>query len=100
MYDSRAQYKEVTIMRKGKKDSLVEAHRFSSNNKEKLKKDDKCGCFYCLNIFSPSDIEEWLDCDIGHTALCPYCGIDSVIGESSGYPITKEFLKKMQDKWF
>ena len=100
MYDSRAQYKEATIMRKGKKDSLVEAHRFSSNNKEMLKKDDKCGCFYCLNIFSPSDIEEWLDCDIGHTALCPYCGIDSVIGESSGYPITKEFLKKMQDRWF
>ena len=57
MYDSRAQYKEVTIMRKVKKDSLVEAHRFSSNNKEMLKKDDKCGCFYCLNIFSPSDIE-------------------------------------------
>ena len=87
-------------MRKGKNDSLVEAHRFSSNNKEMLEKDNKCGCFNCLNIFHPSEIKEWLDCDIGHTALCPYCGIDSVIGESSGYPITKEFLKKMQDKWF
>ena len=87
-------------MPKEKNNSLVVAHGFSINNKEMLKKVNKCGCFYCLNIFHPSEIEEWLDCDIGYTALCPYCGIDSVIGESSGYPITKEFLKKMQDKWF
>ena len=25
--------------------------------------------------------------------MCPYCGIDSVIGESSGYPITREFME-------
>lgn len=78
----------------------IEAHKFCCHHREMLEKDNRCGCFNCLNIFNPSEIEEWLDCDIGHTALCPYCGIDSVIGESSGYPITKEFLKKMQDKWF
>lgn len=78
----------------------VEAHTFSIHHREMLEKDNKCGCFNCLNIFHPSEIKEWLVGDIGHTALCPYCGIDSVIGESSGYPITKEFLKKMQDKWF
>ena len=78
----------------------IEAHKFCRQHREMLEKDNKCGCFYCLNIFHPSEIEEWLDCDIGHTALCPYCGIDSVIGESSGYPITKEFLSKMNKQWF
>jgi len=34
------------------------------------------------------------------TALCPHCGIDSVIGESSSVPITKEFLGKMKKYWF
>ena len=40
------------------------------------------------------------DCDRFGTAVCPYCGIDAVIGESSGYPITAEFLKRMRKRWF
>lgn len=82
----------------------VQAHQFSSNNMEQLKKDTVCGCFYCLRIFDPSEIEEWIiddnPCDRKGTALCPYCGIDSVIGESSGYPISKELLTQMNEYWF
>ena len=29
-----------------------------------------------------------------------YCDTDSVIGENSGYPITKEFLESMKKYWF
>jgi hypothetical protein len=32
--------------------------------------------------------------------MCARCGIDSVIANASGYPITTEFLKKMHDHWF
>lgn len=78
---------------------LVAAHRFSMNNKEDLKKDKTCGCFYCLKVFNPSEIKDWLR-DTKGTALCPYCGIDSVIGEHSGFPITTEFLSKMNKYWF
>ena len=80
------------------------AHRFSNNLKPELEKDIKCGCFYCLTIFEPSEIEEWIiadnPCDKRGTAICPHCGIDSVIGESSGFPITTEFLLKMKKHWF
>ena len=37
---------------------------------------------------------------MGLTALCPYCVIDAVIGEGAGYPLTEEFLKKMNAYWF
>ena len=67
---------------------------------EMLENDKKCGCFYCLEIFDPAEIEEWITCDRGDTAMCPYCSVDAVIGESSGYPITKEFLEKMNRYWF
>ncbi len=80
-------------------EDYIDAHRFSANNKEMLKKDKVCGCFYCLTIFSPDQIEMWIK-DISGTAMCPYCTIDSVIGESSGYQITTEFLKKMHKHWF
>lgn len=88
-------------------EDYIEAHKFSNNHMEQLKKDKLCGCFNCLRIYSPSEIEEWLIsedennlCDRYGTAICPYCYIDSVIGESSGYPITKEFLAKMKEAWF
>ena len=76
----------------------IKAHHFCSNHKDELVKDKICGCFSCLKIFSPDEIEMWLN-DSKGTAICPYCGIDSVIGESSGYSITKEFLKEMQEYW-
>lgn len=34
------------------------------------------------------------------TAECPYCHIDAVIGDASGFPITEEFLRKMMHRWF
>ena len=81
----------------------VAAHYYSANHKPELEKDTVCGCFDCLNIFEPKEIDEWIvvgtPIDWRGTALCPYCGTDSVIGESSGYPITKEFLQKMHDYW-
>ncbi len=77
----------------------ITTHNFSANHKEALLKDKKCGCFYCLKIFDPNEINEWIE-DVSGTAICPYCGIDSIIGESSGFPITKEFLEKMNDFWF
>ena len=78
---------------------MIDAHAFSINNEEELMSETKCGCFYYLEIFNPKEIEEWCDDEVG-TALCPFCGIDSVIGESSGYPIIKEFLQAMHDFWF
>lgn len=78
---------------------LYEAHHYCINNKPALQSDSKCGCFNCLEIFDPKKITEYLEDAVG-TALCPYCGIDSVIPESSGYPLTKDFLMKMYRRWF
>lgn len=77
----------------------IEAHKHCTNHKNSLSNDDLCGCFYCLEIFSPKEITEWIG-DKEGSAMCPYCGIDSVIGESSGYPITKKLLKRMSEYWF
>lgn len=74
--------------------SILAASKYSLSNKRALKKDSRCGCYFCLNIFSPKEITDWIPFE--DTALCPYCGIDSVIGESSGAPLTKGFLKEMK----
>jgi len=83
---------------------VIAAHEFCSDHKPELEKDKVCGCFYCKRIFDPVEIQEWIVFsgmpDDRGTAFCPYCGIDSVIGESSGYPITPDFLDAMNKHWF
>ena len=83
-----------------RKEIIIAAHRYCTSNKTMLKKDNVCGCFYCMKIFDPQEITDWIRDGDGMTALCPSCGIDSVIGESSGYPITEEFLREMNEYWF
>ncbi len=78
---------------------VTDAHRFSSGNRALLRQDQVCGCFCCLKIFRSKEIVQWIPEGTG-TAMCPYCGTDAVIGERSGYPITEDFLKKMQRYWF
>ena len=39
----------------------------------------KCGCYYCLSNFNFSEVEDFVD--LGKTALCPICGIDSVAAD-------------------
>lgn len=78
---------------------LEKAHGFSFQNKPALENTNICGCFHCLKIFHPDEIEEWMD-DSPDTAVCPFCHMDSVIGENAGFPITEEFLKQMKNKWF
>ena len=83
---------------------LEEAHQHSFKNREEIVKSELCGCFYCEAVFAPSEIEDWVDEDknnIGQTALCPKCGIDSVIGSKSGFPVNeKVFLREMHKYWF
>ena len=104
----RAGYHQRSVRGKIMKKDMIAAHRYSSNHRESLLASDVCGCFYCLSIFSPSEIEDWVDArkgetdinESGQTALCPRCRIDSVLGSASGYPITRDFLQKMNDYWF
>ena len=95
----------VIKMKTDNEELLLKAHHYSSGNKPALEKDELCGCFYCLKVFSPKEITEYIQnddvaIDKEGTALCPYCGVDSVLPQSSGFPLTNEFLKRMHRKWF
>ena len=80
----------------------VKAHDHIEYQQEILNS-DICGCFRCLKTFTPDKIDQWHGEDVEGVeplALCPMCGIDSVLGSESGFPIEKEFLSKMHDFWF
>jgi hypothetical protein len=82
--------------------NIIKAHKFSSIHRNEILKSKNCGCFYCLNIFTNDKIKEWCDKDknkIGQTAICPKCGIDSIIPDYV-VDFDKEFLTKMNKHWF
>ncbi|WP_342711741.1 cytoplasmic protein [Bradyrhizobium sp. B124] len=74
------------------------AHKKCVGHRPEIERSQRCGCFYCKQTFGPGQIVEWIDED--STALCPQCGIDSVIGDGSGLTISQDFLEAMYAAWF
>lgn len=88
---------------------LDAAHRHCRDHRDELAASTCCACFHCIRTFPPVQVVDWIDpapqtaTESGRrsqTALCPHCGIDAVIGDAAGYPITPEFLEAMRAQWF
>jgi len=58
-------------------DGVLMSHR------HRVSPDDVMGCFQCCDTFLGEEIEEWINENkfggFGETAICPHCGIDSVV---------------------
>ena len=93
-------YPDYTWKKYGKpkitdKDEYELAHKYCYSNKTDIQSSKQCGCFFCVKIFTPGEITEWS----GQTALCPYCGIDSVLPDSR-VEFDRRFLEGMYKLWF
>jgi hypothetical protein len=74
----------------------------SIRNEESILKSNLFGCFHCISILAATDIklsEMMVEKDGVKTAICPICGIDSVLGDAS-VEITAELLEKMNGLYF
>ena len=83
--------------------SLDAGYRGSLRHRAKFESTARCGCYHCLHFFSSKCIRHWIDEDRtgrGQTALCPRCGIDAVLLSQPEHPLTREFLRAMQLRWF
>lgn len=106
--------------------NLEGLHKLADLHRRYVLKSKRIGCFFCCQISKPSEIKEWIDVrrttiwpkkrkaryttkellampvkQEGQTALCPKCGIDSVIPSGTfGFTVTKPLLKAMCLRWF
>jgi hypothetical protein len=71
------------------------ARKGASNHRAALEASQWAGCFYCLCMFKPHVIREWID--DGETALCPLCAVDSVLPMEQ---LDGMFLTNMRNYWF
>jgi hypothetical protein len=76
----------------------IAAHKHSSRHRAEIEASERCGCFFCFRSFASVEIKTWIDAN--QTALCPRCGVDSVIGSASQHRIDDVFLRGMHAHFF
>jgi hypothetical protein len=76
---------------------MRKAHKYTNDNVWYLVEPQDCICIYCLNRFNSTEI---IDYSLDDTAICPYCLVDGVIGEKSGYIFTDDEAIMMYEFFF
>lgn len=87
---------------------LKAAHAHTIYHRSEILRSATCTCFYCGYRFDPHEDPQalgWTDTANRHgndpTLLCPMCGIDCVIGDASGYPVSDPaFIAEFTRYWF
>lgn len=81
-----------------KKSQLERLHTYSSHNKRLIDISNQCYCFYCRSCMDHSEIRDYMD--NGQTAICPKCGIDSIIPDSIEEAVDENIILQMNEYWF
>ena len=76
----------------------IAAKARSSRHRSELEASGHCACFFCFKKFATTEIKAWVDGN--ETALCPHCGLDSVLGSGTDHRIDDTFLRKMHQHYY
>ena len=84
-------------------------HEHTFKNLEEVRASTHAVCLYCKcmidapALFRDHPLDDiclsWTDDDtMEETVFCPHCGIDAVVGDASGLPVTTpEFINKLHE---
>ena len=81
-----------------KEAQLKKLHAYSSHNKDLVAASEKCYCFHCKAVVSRFLIKDFAD--NGQTAICPKCGIDSILPGSIEEVASEHIISEMNEYWF
>lgn len=62
------------------------------NNEIEILQSKKCGCIFCGHTFEAKSIKNWTSVKNKASAICPACGMNMIVGDSSGYSINKKWV--------
>lgn len=83
-------------------EQLAHAARHARGNDLSVKRSTHCACYCCEHQFDAKKVVEWTpeDRDGKINAICPNCGVDSVIGDASGIAINEPLLTALNERYF
>lgn len=77
---------------------LQKLHAYSSHNRALVEGARQCHCFYCQATVDASEVVDYSD--NGQTAICPKCGIDSILPDSIEETLNADTIAEMNEYWF
>lgn len=83
--------------------TLEIAHDHCFGNQLELQKSKQVLCIACNHVFPTSLIGEWVKTgeQEGPTGFCPACGLDTLLGDASPFPISDlSFGAAINTKYF
>lgn len=75
-------------------------HQLCFGNEQLLGQSAQAGCFQCLNVFPADAVNSWIADKPNRTAVCPRCGIDSVLADSMGLDVSADLLEALHNRYF
>jgi hypothetical protein len=80
---------------------VITPHMHCFNNCQSISLSKNCVCIYCKQTFPKDSVIDWVETETEKTAICPFCGIDAVIGDATNAPIAdSEFIEAIHQHWF
>lgn len=80
---------------------LMRLHMNTVGNAARVRAATRCGCFHCKTIFAPTEIDRFIpERDGKETAMCPRCGVDAVLTNLDGEPLTDTLIEEMHTRFF
>lgn len=98
LYMSKGYNMTAADQSKKQEDQLKDLHLRTYLNASDFQSGKECCCIYCQRFFPTDKVVEFVDDD--DTALCPYCGIDSVIALGADVEVSKELLAELNKRYF
>lgn len=76
-------------------------NRQTAFNRSQVERAEACGCFRCGSTFAGHEVTSWFEeVDGEDTALCPYCGTNTVIVGTDEFPLSTALLSLLYRHWF
>lgn len=80
-------------------------YSYTYENRKLLKRYKDCTCLYCGYNFKYTEVNSWVKDNNELTAICPKCGIDSVVpthvkNNVEEYTLTEEIRLKIKKLYF
>lgn len=73
-------------------EEFEDIYKHTKNNEIEIFQSKKCGCLFCTSIFDARKVNEWSGDGKNASAICPHCGMNTLIGDKSGHQIDKSTI--------
>ncbi|MDE5882080.1 MAG: hypothetical protein K2H60_10150 [Muribaculaceae bacterium] len=80
------------------KDHVKDAYLHTIHNREEINASNMVYCASCRTFAHPSEVTEFVD--EGKTGICPYCGINALVGNACELKLSDNVLNELHHMYF